>query len=459
CVSYGANDPKCSLFYFALFLGYSFGNGTASLECGKQSTNTENNLKNSLLCNGYRVDVRPRKDHTQTVNLTVAYYVLTYEFVRNSISIKESLFDGFPSLQNAFVLFVLQEEADNLMTLGVWLEMQWTDEFLRWNSTEWSGVERLAIDSNEIWIPDFRHFSSYYNPEEMTDCANPKCSVAPNGTVVCLPVCSMNAKCDADYSRWPFDVHRCNLWYGTWANSMDEIDVHILDVCLGKNPEFKSPKWSVVSLSTGRSVVQSSDNYMYNVLNVEVMLMRRASFEYVAVVAPILGLLNVYIVWLRSISFERKVLVGLSIFSHFAYIKQLEWALPYNRDTLPDCMIFMLCSTVLSVMLLILTLLNCWIRMRLNRESTTGSFIDRITGSFSQSRIAELILAADYLELSYKVLVTQEEKDNFWSRLGKLIDRAMAIVCVIVYIVLVWLFIPFNHELDELHGVNCVVSA
>lgn len=204
----------------------------------------------------------------------------------------------------------------------------------------------------------FRSFCSYYNPEDLNECANPKCSVAPNGTVVCLPVCGMNAKCDADYSRWPFDVHRCNLWYGTWANSMDEVDVHILDVCLGRNPEFKSPKWNVISLATGRSVVQSSDNYMYNVLNVEVMLVRRASYEYVAIVGPILGrfisrccnaraylefflpvlaLFNVYIVWLRSISFERKVLLGLSIFSHFSYLKQLEWALPYNRDTLPDC--------------------------------------------------------------------------------------------------------------------------
>ncbi|XP_040169344.1 neuronal acetylcholine receptor subunit non-alpha-3-like [Anopheles arabiensis] len=405
----------------------------ASLECNseKQLENRENQLKDTLLCKGYRTNVRPRKDHTQTVNVTVAYYVLTYEF----------------------------EESDNLLQLGVWMELQWTDEYLRWNSTEWNGIKRLAIGSEEIWMPDFRHFSSYYNPEDLNECANPKCSVAPNGTVVCLPVCGMNAKCDADYSRWPFDVHRCNLWYGTWANSMDEVDVHILDVCLGRNPEFKSPKWNVISLATGRSVVQSSDNYMYNVLNVEVMLVRRASYEYVAIVGPILvlALFNVYIVWLRSISFERKVLLGLSIFSHFSYLKQLEWALPYNRDTLPDCMIFMVCSTVFTVLLLIFTLLNCWIRTRLRRESTTGSFIDRITGSFSQSRVAELILAADYLELSYKV--TQEEKENFWARLGKLIDRALAIVCVIVYIFLVWLFIPFNHELDELSGVNCVISA
>ncbi|XP_049278927.1 neuronal acetylcholine receptor subunit non-alpha-3-like isoform X2 [Anopheles funestus] len=404
----------------------------ASFECGKESVNVENRLKSALLCNGYRTHTRPRKDNTQSVNVTLSYYVLTYDF----------------------------DETDDLLKLGVWMDLQWTDEFLSWNSTQWSGIERLAINSEEIWLPDFRHYSSYYNPEELPDCANPKCSVAMNGTVICLPVCSMNAKCDADYSRWPFDTVRCSMWYGTWSHSMDEVDIHTVDVCLGRNYEFQSAKWGVVSLEKGRSTLQA-DKYIYPVLNIDVLLIRRASFEHVAIVGPILvlAILNAYIVWLRSSSFERKVLLALSTFSHFSYLKQLEWALPFSRDTLPSCMIFLTCSTVLSVVLLILTLLNCWIRTRRYDASVTGSFIDRITGSFSQSRVAELLLAADYLELNYTVDVTLEEKDNFWARFGKLFDRALAIVCVIVYVVLTFLFIPFSHRLVERSGVNCLISA
>uniref|UniRef100_A0A182MN91 Neurotransmitter-gated ion-channel ligand-binding domain-containing protein n=1 Tax=Anopheles culicifacies TaxID=139723 RepID=A0A182MN91_9DIPT len=367
---------KNIIFQFSSPLSYR-----ASFECGKDSANVENSLKSSLLCNGYRKEMRPRKDNTQSVNVTVSYYVLTYEF----------------------------EENDDLLHLGVWMEMEWTDEYLIWNSTQWSGIERLTINSDELWLPDFRHYSSYYNPDELTDCANPKCSVAMNGTVTCLPVCRMNAKCEADYSRWPFDMHQCNMFYGTWAHSMDEIDMHLVNVCLGKNAEFKSAKWGIVALGKGRSTLQT-DKYVYPVLNVDVTLNRRASFEQVAVIGPIL-------------------------------------------------VIFLACSTVLSVVLLLLTLLNCWIRMRRNSASTSGSFFDRITGSFSQSRVAELLLAADYLELNYTVDVAQQEKDNYWARFGKLFDRALAIVCVLVYVVLVWLFIPFSHQRDELSGVKCLKSA
>uniref|UniRef100_A0A182QQ93 Neurotransmitter-gated ion-channel ligand-binding domain-containing protein n=1 Tax=Anopheles farauti TaxID=69004 RepID=A0A182QQ93_9DIPT len=403
----------------------------ASIECGKESTNVENRLKSALLCQGYQADVRPRKEHSQTVNLSVSYHVLTYDF----------------------------DVSNDLLLVDVWMDLQWTDDFLHWDSSKWGGIERLALSTEQIWFPDFRHFSSFYNPEELPDCANPKCTVAENGTVTCLPVCSMNAKCEADYSRWPYDVHRCNMWYGTWANSMDEVDIHLLDVCLARNREFGSPKWSIVSLDKSRSVVRSSDNYMYTILSVEVMLVRKPGFEYVAIVGPILilALLNVYIVWLRSSSFERKVMLGLSIFTHFSYLKQLEWTLPYNGDTLPNCMIFLLCSAVIGVALLILTLLNCWLRMRLNRNSITGSFIDRLTGSFSQSRVAELILAADYLELNYKV--TQDEKVNYWERLAKLLDRAVAIVCVVIYVTLFCILIPYGHEIGDANGVNCYISA
>ncbi|XP_053673873.1 neuronal acetylcholine receptor subunit beta-4-like [Anopheles nili] len=403
----------------------------ASVDCSTDSGNVENRLKNSLLCNGYRVDARPRKDHTQMVNLSVTYHVLTYEF----------------------------SEDDDLLELGVWMDLRWTDDFLRWNSSEWEGIDRLAINSYEMWLPDFRHFSSYYNPEELQDCVNPKCSVAMNGSVFCLPVCSLNAKCDADYSRWPFDVHKCEMWYGAWANSMDEVDMHLKDVCLGKNTEFTSPKWSIVSLEKRRSVVFSTDSYKYPVLNVELILIRKASFEQVAIIGPILvlALLNVYTVWLRSNSFERKVMLGISISCHFATLKQLEWTLPYNRDTLPDCMIFMLSSTILGVVLLIQTLLSCWIRTQLNLQSTTGSFIDRWTAPCSQSRVAELILSADYLELNHKVI--PDENKNSWERLAKLFDRAVAISCVIIYVVLFPFFIPFEHRLDESQGVKCVIAA
>ncbi|XP_052864444.1 neuronal acetylcholine receptor subunit beta-3-like [Anopheles cruzii] len=405
----------------------------ASIDCGKDSVNEENRLKKSLLCNGYRTEARPRKDPAQTVNLTVSYYVYGYEF----------------------------DDDNDLLTVNVWFSLQWVDEFLVWNATRWNKIERLAINSDEMWLPDFRHFSSFYNPEELPDCTNPSCSVAQNGSVYCIPMCSMNARCDADYSRWPFDVHQCNLWYGTWVNSMNEVDMHLKDICLSSENDFTSKRWAIASLSKGRSVLKSSDSYHYTILNVDLTLRRRNGFEVVAILAPILvlALLNLYIVWQRSCAFERKLLLVVSIACHFSFLQQLDWAIPFNRDTVAGCLVFLHSSTIIAAVLGLVTLLNCWIRARPVRDSATpgDSCFGRVTGAFSQNRVAELILAADYLELNYKI-TSDDESAGYWLKVATLVDRVVAIVCVIVYVVLLCLYMPFGHQLTSSSGVKCVFS-
>ncbi|XP_035776360.1 neuronal acetylcholine receptor subunit alpha-5-like isoform X1 [Anopheles albimanus] len=404
---------------------------SASISCGKDSVNVENQLKQSLLCNGYRSEARPRKDPAQTVNLTVSFFVMGYEF----------------------------DEDDDLLELNVWFNMQWNDEFLVWNRTEWNGIQRMAINSDDIWLPDFRHFSSYYNPDELPDCTNPACSVAWNGSVYCVPRCNMNAKCAASYNRWPFDVHQCNLWYGTWVNSMNEVDMHTEDLCLQGESDFSSPRWSIVSLEKNRAVVKSSDEYMYTILKMDLILVRKNGFDTVAVLCPImvLAFLNLYIVWLRSSCLERKLLLALSMACHFGFLQQLQWVLPYNRDTVPGLLVFLQSSVIITGLLVVVTLLNCWARAALSHEHmTNASWFGRFMGRFSQNRVAELILAADYLELSYQV--TKDESDHHGLQIAKLFDRVIAIACLVTYVVLLLVYIPFGYQRLSSSGVKCMFS-
>uniref|UniRef100_A0AAG5DX24 Neurotransmitter-gated ion-channel ligand-binding domain-containing protein n=1 Tax=Anopheles atroparvus TaxID=41427 RepID=A0AAG5DX24_ANOAO len=403
------------LGWMALLLNHV--QSAAAINCDTDSANLENQLKKKLLCNGYLADARPRKDKTETVNLTLSYLVLSYEF----------------------------EELDDLLKMNVRLGLEWYDDFIRWNSSEWGNLDRLSINSEELWLPDFRHFSSYYNPSSLPDCSNPACVVRADGLVRCVPVCSLNAKCDADYFHWPYDTHPCNMWYGLWVNSMDEVDVHAQNVCLADANTFTSSNWDIVSMEQERISYQMTDNFEFPTVGIQVLLQRRSSFENVAVVSPILvlTLLNLYIVWLRSNSLERKVLLVLSTFCHFSFLQLMEWSLPHNRDTFPGCVIFFVCSFVLTAVIVVFTLLNCWIRSGLNRDSSTGSFLNRLTGSFSESRVAELILAADYLELNYTV--TKNADGNGWEKRATLFDRVLALVCVLFYAAIFCMYIRFSH--------------
>ncbi|ETN63090.1 nicotinic acetylcholine receptor, beta-2 subunit [Anopheles darlingi] len=193
--------------------------------------------------------------------MTVSFFVMSYEF----------------------------NEYRDLLELNVWFNLHWNDEFLVWNRTEWNGIEWMRINSDDIWLPDFRHISSYYNPEKLTDCTNPGCSVAWNGSVHCTPRCNMNAKCAVSYNRWPFDVHQCNLWYGIEHNTMNEIDMQTEMLCLQTEPDFSSSRWSIVSLEKNRAWVGMRNNYSYVKLKMELMLQRKNGSDKVAMVCPIMA--------------------------------------------------------------------------------------------------------------------------------------------------------------------------
>ncbi|XP_050100672.1 neuronal acetylcholine receptor subunit beta-3-like [Anopheles aquasalis] len=402
---------------------------SASITCGKDSVNVENQLKQSLLCNGYRSEARPRKDPSQTVILTVAFFVMGYEF----------------------------NEYSDLLELNVWYNMKWNDEFLVWNRTEWNDIAWVVINSDDIWVPNFQHITSYYTPEKLTDCTNPACSVAWNGSVHCAPRCNMNAKCDVSYNRWPFDVHQCNLWYGVSMTTMNEVDMHTNKICLQTEPDFSNSRWSIVSLKDNRAWLKMNDNYTYVRLSMQLMVQRKNGSDTVAMLCPImvLAFLNLYIVWLRSSCIERKLLLTLSMTCHFGFLQQIQWVLPYNRDTVPGLLVFLQSSVIITGLLVFVTLLNCWTRDVLSRESTPNdSWFGRFMGQFSQNRVAELILAADYLELSYQV--TKDESNHHGLQIAKLLDRVIAIACLVIYIVLLLVYIPFGYQHLSSTDLECM---
>lgn len=74
------------------------------------------------------------------------------------------------------------------------------------------------------------------------------------GVVSCIPPCSHDAKCQADYSRWPFDTQNCTLHVGTWVNSGEEIDFKVLKTVISENDrDSQSRSWRMVQATYRRN--------------------------------------------------------------------------------------------------------------------------------------------------------------------------------------------------------------
>ena len=61
----------------------------------------------------------------------------------------------FTKLFNSFLVQVLAvDERDQQVTTQSYYSMKWMNEFLTWDPELWSGVERLKVRRDMVWIPD-----------------------------------------------------------------------------------------------------------------------------------------------------------------------------------------------------------------------------------------------------------------------------------------------------------------
>ncbi|XP_038660163.1 neuronal acetylcholine receptor subunit alpha-7 isoform X2 [Scyliorhinus canicula] len=59
-----------------------------------------------------------------------------------------------------FIQIIDVDEKNQVLITNVWLQMYWTDCYLRWNVTEYGGVRNLRFPSDLVWVPDILLYNS-----------------------------------------------------------------------------------------------------------------------------------------------------------------------------------------------------------------------------------------------------------------------------------------------------------
>ncbi len=71
---------------------------------------------------------------------------------------KESrpVFNASHSVEVKFSFSLIQicdlDERNQVLTTYVWLEQEWVDENLKWNSSDYSGLETINMPCNNLWV-------------------------------------------------------------------------------------------------------------------------------------------------------------------------------------------------------------------------------------------------------------------------------------------------------------------
>jgi len=116
----------------------------------------------------------------------------------------------------ALIDFSLDQQSDILETLA-WLRFKWTDQYLRWESSEYDGIKTSMFNPNSIWTPDICLYNSWEKQCEPPASSNT--IISSDGGVLWVPPARLSSRCELDRRNWPRDEASCLFKFGSWTHN------------------------------------------------------------------------------------------------------------------------------------------------------------------------------------------------------------------------------------------------
>ena len=96
-----------------------------------------------------QVDLSPDSDITDET-------LLISRLMKNYDPASRPVFNGSKSVDVKFSLVFIQicdmDEINQILTSNVWLELEWIDERLVWNRSDYNNLDKIRIPCNRLWV-------------------------------------------------------------------------------------------------------------------------------------------------------------------------------------------------------------------------------------------------------------------------------------------------------------------
>ncbi|XP_064474752.1 neuronal acetylcholine receptor subunit alpha-10-like isoform X2 [Ornithodoros turicata] len=145
------------------------------------------------------------------------------------------------------------DEKNQVLTTNVWLDQEWSDEYLVWDPVEFGNLTKLRIPCDKIWLPDIVLYNNaddytrgYYQSRAMLD---------PTGNVFWPPPTKFRSTCPVDVTYFPFDDQSCVMKLGSWIYDGLQVDVQNRTKAVDLTNYVPNGEWELLEARLVRNVV------------------------------------------------------------------------------------------------------------------------------------------------------------------------------------------------------------
>ncbi|XP_037079753.1 neuronal acetylcholine receptor subunit alpha-7-like isoform X4 [Pollicipes pollicipes] len=252
------------------------------------------------------------------------------------------------------------DEKNQLLITNVWLNLEWNDVNLRWNASEYGGVQDLRIPPKKIWKPDVLMYNS---ADEKFDSTYPTNVVLKNnGSCLYIPPGIFKSTCKIDITWFPFDDQECDMKFGSWTYDGWQLDL-ILPSEEGDASNFiPNGEWTLLGVPGQRNELSyACCPQPYIDITYKILIRRRTLYYFSNLIVPCVLIASMAVLGFtlppdsgEKLSLGVTILLSLTVF-----LNMVAESMPTTSDAVPligtyfNCIMFMVASSVVSTVLIL----------------------------------------------------------------------------------------------------------
>ncbi|XP_078666386.1 neuronal acetylcholine receptor subunit alpha-9-II-like [Branchiostoma floridae x Branchiostoma belcheri] len=374
-----------------------------------------------------------------------------------------------------------------VITINFWLWQRWRDDFLTWNPADFGNITSISLKSEEIWRPVLVNYNREHE-DGWSDTPDTNAIVRSNGEVHWAYPITIHSTCVLDIARFPFDVQRCLLKFGSWE--YDETTLKLVNYSdTGRTNRFvENGEWTLLSFDHKINQVEYSccPGVLWDDITFTITLKRRSTYFIFYILSPsvILAFMAVCGFWLPPHAGSRLSLCITLMLTLSVFLQVVNGHLPDSATSIPLMNVFfgatiILVSASSALTIVILSLhfktfdpkpVPGWLRcifclgppppnvertgrkvrilnppVHTERVERPASFVtDRVKATMQLVRRARRIL--QQLREDYDKRVRKEKIEKEWKILAEKIDKCLLVAFFVSLVVITGVFLGFENQ-------------
>ncbi|KAG9351584.1 hypothetical protein JZ751_022835 [Albula glossodonta] len=275
-------------------------------------------------------------------------------------------------------------EKEETLTTNVWIEIQWNDYRLAWNSSENYDIEVIRVPYSTVWLPDIVLENNIDGKFDVAYYAN--VLIYSDGSMYWLPPAIFRSTCAIEITFFPFDWQNCTLVFRSQTYSANEVDI-ILAVENGITIEWvdidpeaftENGEWAIRHRPAKKVINTrySPDDLEYQEVQFNLIIQRKPLFYIINIILPcsLISSLVVLAYFLPAQAGGQKLTVSISVLlAQTVFLILIAQKIPETSLSVP--LIGKYLIFVMSVTTLIVT--NCIIVLNISLRSPSTHNMSR----------------------------------------------------------------------------------